>query len=125
MYKKYFAVAFVAASIAFSSFQKDNVQQKDNELSAAEKKAGWILLFDGKTTNNWRTYQNKPEDSWQVINGELYCKKDGVQHRADLVTREKYAIFEIQFDGKVSKGANSGLYITCRKRTMDRMRPDP
>jgi hypothetical protein len=112
MNKKMLSTAFIAISFALFSFHKNHstlFQEKDNELSAAEKNAGWILLFDGKTTGSWRNYQNKTQDSWEVINGELHCKKDGVHQRADLVTKENYASFEIQFDWKVSKAANSGL----------------
>jgi hypothetical protein len=105
-------VALTSASFALFSFHKGHsstFQQPDNELSAAEKAGGWTLLFDGKTTTSWRNYQNKPQDSWEVINGELHCKKDGVHLRADLVTKDNYASFEMHFDWKVSKGANSGL----------------
>jgi len=84
-------------------------QSSDNTLTAAEKNSGWALLFDGKTTDKWRTYQNLPDDSWEIVNGELHCKKDGVQHRADLVTKDQYSSFELQVDWKVDKGANSGL----------------
>src|SRR5690242_9049128 len=47
--------------------------KKDNTLSAAEKKAGWILLFNGKSTDGWRGYNNKPYDSWEVVDGQLHC----------------------------------------------------
>jgi 3-keto-disaccharide hydrolase len=100
--------AFTVLSIAFFSFYHP-AQKKDNELSAAEKKAGWKLLFDGKSTDNWRTYQNNADDSWEIVNGELHCKKDGVTKRADLITKDEYASFEFQVDWKVSKGANSGV----------------
>jgi hypothetical protein len=111
MIKKTLTVAFVLIAFVLFSFYPTHVvlQQKDNELTAAEQKAGWTLLFDGKTTSNWRTFQNKPDDSWEIINGELHCKKDGVHQRADLVTRDSYASFDIQFDWRVSKSANSGL----------------
>lgn len=84
-------------------------QDADNQLTAAEKKAGWKLLFDGTTTNGWRPYQHKESDGWEITEGALHCKKDGVQHRADLITNEQYADFEFAFDWKVSKSANSGL----------------
>lgn len=88
---------------------KHPAQDGDNQLTDAEKKAGWVLLFDGKTTDSWRTYQNLPDDSWEVVGGELHCKADGVQHRADLVTKTEYASFELQLDWKVGKAANSGI----------------
>jgi hypothetical protein len=111
MLKKTLTVVFVLIVFVLFSFYPSHggLQQKDNELTAAEQKAGWTLLFDGKTTSNWRTFQNKPDDSWEIINGELHCKKDGVHQRADLVTRDSYASFDIQFDWRVSKSANSGL----------------
>ena len=84
-------------------------QERDNELTDSEKKSGWQLLFDGKTTKGWRMYQNVPADGWEVSNGELISKKDGVTKRADLITTEKYDNFELVFDWKVDKGANSGV----------------
>lgn len=84
-------------------------QERDNELTDSEKKSGWQLLFDGKTTKGWRMYQNVPADGWEVSNGELISKKDGVTKRADLITAEKYDNFELVFDWKVDKGANSGV----------------
>lgn len=84
-------------------------QEKDNSISEAEKKAGWKLLFDGKTTDGWRMYQNIAGDDWEVVNGELISKKDGVTKRADLITVDQYENFELVFDWKVEKGANSGV----------------
>ena len=89
------------------SFQTN--QAKDNALTAAEKKAGWILLFDGKSANGWRTYNKVKADGWEVVNGQLHCKVEGVQQRADLITEKKYANFELMVDWKIDKGANSGI----------------
>lgn len=86
-------------------------QTPDNQLSATEKNQGWVLLFDGKSTSGWRTYKNLPDNSWEVVAGQLHCKTDaeGVTQRADLVTKNSYGSFEIQVDWKVEKSANSGL----------------
>ncbi len=84
-------------------------QQADNTLSAKEKQNGWVLLFDGKSTDQWRPYKNVASDGWEIVNGEIHCKEKDVQHRADMITKEEYADFELAFDWKVSKGANSGL----------------
>jgi hypothetical protein len=105
---KILVVGWVVISVMLPAFYQRG-QTKDNQLSAAEKKAGWKLLFDGKTLESWRSYQNTASDSWEVVSGELHCKKDGVIKRADLITNDEYSSFELLADWKVSKGANSGI----------------
>ncbi|MGZ5133954.1 MAG: 3-keto-disaccharide hydrolase, partial [Flavitalea sp.] len=100
-------VVIIITSLVISSFEWK--QEKDNVLSDAEKKAGWKLLFDGNTTKGWRMYQDKPSDGWEVVQGELISKKEGVTKRADLITADQYDNFELVFDWKVEKGANSGV----------------
>jgi hypothetical protein len=101
-------IVFAAATILLASFFAP-AQKADNTLTDAEKKSGWVLLFDGKTTDKWRTYQNLPADSWEVVNGELHCKKEGATKHDDLVTKEEYPSFELSIDWKIEKGGNSGL----------------
>ena len=101
-------VLFFAAAVIVMSFMTNN-KQKDNELTEKEKKEGWKLLFDGTTMNGWRTYQNKQTDNWDVRNGELYCKTEGVTKRADLITADKYENYELQIDWKISPKKNSGI----------------
>lgn len=86
--------------------------QKDNTLTAAEKKEGWRLLFDGKTLTGWKMYQNKPADCWGVKNGELYCKgseTDKSDLRADIITADEYDNYELLIDWKIAAGGNSGI----------------
>jgi hypothetical protein len=59
--------------------------------------------------NGWRIYQNKKVDDWDVKNGELYCKAEGVTKRADLITNDKYENFELQIDWKIAPKENSGI----------------
>jgi len=87
-------------------------QQKNNSLSKQEKKEGWRLLFDGKDMTGWRTYKNKPTNSWEVLNGELHCKgsvTDKSDLRSDLVTTEQFDNFELTLEWKISKAGNSGV----------------
>ena len=74
--KKIFQSAIVIA-VATASFSFYVQQEKDNVLTDKEKKAGWVLLFDGKTMNGWKTYQGKEQEGWSVVNGELFCKEEG------------------------------------------------
>lgn len=78
-------------------------------MGAAQK-----ALFDGKSLKGWRTYQNKPADSWLVTEGMLYNKgnKDPKTQHADLITEKQYGDFDVSFDWKIAPGANSGfLYM--------------
>jgi hypothetical protein len=101
-------ITILAFAFLLSSFTSNN-KQKDNTLSKQEKKEGWKLLFDGTTTNGWRIYQNKKVDDWDVKNGELYCKVEGVSKRADLITNDKYENFEFQIDWKIAPKENGGI----------------
>ena len=98
----------ISAVIVTMSFMTNN-QQKDNTLSEKEKKEGWVLLFDGTTMNGWRTYKNKESEGWDVKDGELYCKAEGVKKRADLITNNAYENYELQIDWKISPKKNSGI----------------
>ena len=78
-----------------------------NTLTDAEKKAGWVLLFDGKTTDGWRNYKKTDlSPGWKVIDGALTRAAGGA---GDIVTDKEYDSFELTLDYKISKGGNSGL----------------
>jgi hypothetical protein len=77
----------------------------------AQEKGKSQPLFDGKTLAGWRTYQNKPADSWFVRDGMLSNKgnKDPQTKHADLITEKEYSNFELSFDWKIAPQANSGV----------------
>lgn len=87
----------------------------DNSLTAAERRAGWKLLFDGKTLDGWRNYRTDTIGSaWKVADGTLHldpAQKDGWQtvDGGDLITRRQYENFELTLEWKVAPGGNSGL----------------
>jgi hypothetical protein len=92
---------------------------KPNTLSEVEKKEGWVLLFDGKTTQGWHLF-NQPTVStaWDVVNGELTSdtnEKKGV--RGDIVTDSVYENFDLVFEWKIAKEGNSGVFINVKEDT--------
>jgi cytochrome c len=90
---------------------------KDNQLTAFEKSQGWELLFDGKTTDNWRNYNKTTTgSSWKVQNGELFLNvqtsADGsnkVIDGGDLMTEQEFENFEFSYDWKIGNCGNSGI----------------
>jgi hypothetical protein len=89
---------------------------EDNVLSAEEKKQGWVLLFDGKTMNNWNdpAKKNVPGNAWKVEDGTLSTNKSP-KIEEDLVSAKSYGDFELKFDWKVSPGGNTGLKYRIQK----------
>jgi hypothetical protein len=71
----------------------------------------WKSLFDGQSLSGWRTYQNKPADSWFVKNGLLSNKGNGDPNtkHADLITEKQYENYELSIDWKIAPQANSGI----------------
>lgn len=85
-----------------------------NTLSDAEKANGVSLLWDTKTTSGWRgAYENRfPEKGWEIKDGTLnVLSSNGAEstNGGDIVTEKEYGAFVLQFDFKLTEGANSGV----------------
>jgi glucose/arabinose dehydrogenase len=78
-----------------------------NQLTRSEALSGWKLLFDGKSTDGWRSYQKEGlSDGWKIVDGTLVRSGNGA---GDIITDRKYKYFELSLEYSVSKGGNSGL----------------
>ncbi len=85
-----------------------------NNLTSYEKETGWKLLFDGRSTNGWRSARSNifPEKGWRIFNGVLSVEKATGGESAnggDIVSKEQYTSFDLSFEFALSKGANSGV----------------
>lgn len=80
-----------------------------NTLTAAEKAAGWQLLFDGRTFDAWRGYRRDglPDTGWEIKDGTLRTipRVTG----GDLITRQKFRDFEFAWEWRVAPGGNNGV----------------
>ena len=80
-----------------------------NTLTAAEKAAGWRLLFDGRTTAGWRGFRKTDMPAgWTVEDGAL----TRTAAASDIVTIDQFGDFELAFEWKVVPAGNSGVF--CR-----------
>jgi len=81
-----------------------------NQLSEDEKKSGWILLFDGKSTDQWKSYNKPtfPEKGWVIEDGALHFQKQS--KGGDIITKEKFSNFELALEWKIDTAGNSGIF---------------
>jgi Domain of Unknown Function (DUF1080) len=87
-----------------------------NTLTPQEQAAGWQLLWDGKTTAGWRSAKSEdfPTHGWAIRDGVLTVHENGGEESAgggDIITRKRYANFELVADFKMTPGCNSGIKI--------------
>lgn len=82
-----------------------------NTLSTKEKKDGWKLLFDGKSTAGWRNFKSdKISAAWKVADGALYLDTlDRSVRAGDIITNEEFENYEFVYEWKISKCGNSGV----------------
>jgi hypothetical protein len=85
-----------------------------NQLTDYEKRKGWRLLWDGKTSNGWRSARSDqfPEKGWEMKEGVLtILATDGAESTGpgDIITVDQYSDFELELEFKITKGANSGI----------------
>jgi hypothetical protein len=96
----FLAFALVAAALP-------GLAAEPNTLSAAEKAAGWKLLFDGTTLEGWRGYKTEAIGAgWKAQDGALVLT---AAKAGDIMTAQEFADFELTFEWKISPGGNSGV----------------
>ena len=88
----------------------------DNALTTTEKEAGWILLFDGESTDGWRgVNKTAMPGAWEVVDGTLYCQgsgkgEAGATDGGDILFDKKFKNFNLKLEWKISEGGNSGIF---------------
>jgi hypothetical protein len=88
-------------------------QPGDNTLTLADKEAGWVLAFNGKTLDGWQT-SSKATSKIPVENGCINPHGCG----GYMMIHEKvWSDFVLATDFKISKGCNTGVFIRTHPLT--------
>jgi hypothetical protein len=85
----------------------------DNGLTEADRRDGWLLLFDGKTHAGWMNSDGTTPRT-QVIDGTLN------PHRAGhymLVHTQQWENFILSLDFRISPACNSGIFVRTSSLT--------
>lgn len=108
---------FVALALTAMAFTSCGSSKKAS--SAANEK--WITLFDGKTFNGWRGYNRADmPKAWTIEDGAIKINGSGMgeagaKDGGDIIFDRKFKNFELTFEWKVSKGANSGVFYLAQE----------
>ncbi len=80
-----------------------------NALTDAERRDGWVLLFDGKDPGaSFRGFKKETlPGAWKVVDDSLAFVPGG--NGGDIVTKDEYKDFEFTCEWKVNAGGNSGI----------------
>ncbi len=92
------------------------------DLSKFAKDADdYYVIFDGKSLDGWRGYgkDNVPE-RWSVKDGCLHFEGTGTgegqtKEGGDIIFSHKFKNFILEFDWKVEKGSNSGVFYLAQE----------
>ncbi|MDE7128395.1 MAG: DUF1080 domain-containing protein [Bacteroidales bacterium] len=143
--KKIFFYAAAAASVfAMSSCSCQNNSQetpatKSNcpeytvvdkaqaDLSAyAQDADGYYVIFDGKSLDGWRGYgKDHVPARWTIEDGCLKFSGTGTgegqtAEGGDIIFAHKFQNFILEFDWKVAKGSNSGVFYLAQEVTTEK-----
>ena len=126
-----FSALVVATGLLFSSCNSANSEKAttdedkeemkteevaQNTLSAEEKEKGFVLLFDGETTEGWRGYgKTEFPKGWIIEDGALMCQgsgrgEAGAEDGGDILYDKKFSNFHVKLEWKISEGGNSGIF---------------
>jgi hypothetical protein len=89
----------------------DTLPQK----SINKESGGWEVLFNGKSTDKWRSTKGDtfPSSSWTVAANTLSVANHSKGE--DIITKEQYSSFDLRFNFKLTFEANSGVKYFVEK----------
>lgn len=91
-----------------------------NTLTDQEVKEGWVLLFDGETSEGWRTFNSEvfPDSGWSIDEGSLVCEHSGTGEAGsggDIIFDKQFTNFHFKVEWMIEEGGNSGIFYLARE----------
>ena len=102
----------VFSSLVFFSCKQES---KVNTLSQEEIAAGWQLLFDGQSLDQWRNFKSDSMVGWAIEDSCMVALGLGGDHSHDIISKEQYENFELYAEWKVTPEANSGIFYLAQE----------
>ncbi|MGH9662063.1 MAG: 3-keto-disaccharide hydrolase, partial [Bryobacteraceae bacterium] len=97
-------IAVVLCSLALAA-------PAENSLTRAEKREGFIRLFDGKSLALWHSVKQRPDaGSWRIVKKALTWDRGG----SWLATDETYYDFLLKLEYRTGEKSNSGIFLRAR-----------
>jgi hypothetical protein len=99
----------------------DKKEAQSNILTEEEKADGWKLLFNGENFEGWRGYRRDDvPGAWTIEDNAMKIvasadDEEDVKDRGDILYNQQFKNFELHFEWKVAKGANSGVFYLARE----------
>lgn len=85
--------------------------QAQNKLTEEEKADGFVLLFDGKTSDGWRGYKKDVfPDRWLIEDGTIHFDPKAEGKRGDIIYDKMFSDFHLKLEWKIAEGGNSGIF---------------
>ncbi len=102
--------------VRFRNIRLREIAVAPNTLTPEEERAGWVLLWNGRDKTGWRSAKSKnfPKEGWRIQDQALTVVANNGEESAaggDIITRERYANFELLLEFRMTPGANSGIKI--------------
>ena len=101
-------IALGSYHIALAQNKTGDTSRTPNTLTKYEKKQGWKLLFDGKTSSGWHSAGKTtfPAKGWDISNGMISVAPPG---GGDILSDKQYKAFDLSFEFRTTPIANSGV----------------
>ncbi len=94
----------LSCSSPSDSVSTANDEEPSAETATTSAESDWTMLFDGSSMDAWRNFKSDTS-AWRIEDGALNTTGGS----GDLITKETYENFELEFDWRITEGGNSGV----------------